>query len=949
MENYWFNPQVIEEIKSLALHFSEKKCVHLVFSGEKGISKHDAIQLYLDALGETKLVLNHLDFSFQEFSVDSFFASSFQYVINQQPFFQNFLRRFSAKQQKYIQQKLGELHHNFGKKEDWYLEIYLELLASIPDKNSMIIILKNIDHIPQADFENLQKFLLNFNNLPIQIIYSRDADDPFKRTISGAKEILITKLSIQSMEKAIQKSLRTSVLNARLITNHCYLKTGGIPLKVSLLLHSLYQSILDHQQPEIIHLKKLQKLKVPESWDDIFCLYYQMEDPIARKVLAVTALLDEPLQSKDFILILLHIGLSKRIIDKWIALGFLKYFWYEGEKCLVVEPLHFKKWIRESIPTEEWADLLITIAQLQLAGKFKKIYPLSDIVHRAGENQLAMTLAENEGYYFYQYKKFLPAIDRLYFFVRTAESAGNYISRLPEVFENLADLYIQLGMYENAFEMLKKYRGTFSETDLERDESVKVKWLEINLKMARVLIEMDSFHEARYLIRETRVKKYSQPHIIAQCYELSGDIEVNLAHPSRAIHYYRKAFVFYQKAKHSANLSSLYDKLKTLVKGNRLQQLKIIREFEAAVDKYDQLIEFRAILFHDEISLLLQNRIFFNLLPKCHSLEKLLNDLYEPKLNLQLTFYLSEIYAQRGKWSLVLRYFSQASKELYVEQHPELQVHILLQLALVYKEQAHYGTAVRMLHSAQEIAVEKNYLDQIHEIKLHLGHVYLLVHNFLKAFDLLKEVQQWANVHHQNHLGFLVRLYLSYYELSHKRMEKSRQMLSEAKRILNQNFSQIDYLNYLFYMAVWLIHADRPTAALWVIHRLLKTSEGIPRYRVSGFYLKGVAEFKRKEYISSKKYLQKALALSTKWDFPWIKYLTLCAQARHSAQTADQKIVQRRYHKACRYIKDLAENMGDNILGTQFLESQSHEDILFFCKKRFPQSEVLRNDLTISL
>lgn len=932
MENYWFNPQVIEEIKSLALHFSEKRCVYLVFSGEKGISKHDAIQLYLEALGETKIVLNHLDFSFQEFREDSFLASSFQYFINQQPFFQNFLQRFSGKQQKYIRQKLEELYNNFSKKEDWYLEIYLELLSSISDKNSMVIILKNIDHIPQPNFETLQKFLLNFTHLPMQVIYTRDADAPFKRTFSGAKEILLSKLSIQSMEKAIQKSFRTSVLNARLITNHCYRKTGGIPLKVSLLLHSLYRSILEQPQPEISHLKKLQKLKIPESWDDIFHLYYQMEDPIDRKVLAITALIDEPVCSKDFILTLLHIGLPKSRIDKWITLGFLKYLWYEGEECLVVEPLHFKKWIRESIPTEELADILITMARLQLAGKFTKIYPLSDIVHRAGENQLAMTLAESEGHYFYQHKKFLPAVDRLYFFVRTAGSVGNYISPLPEVFEKLADLYCQLGMYENAFEMLKKYRETFFKMNLERDKSAKIKWLEINLKMARILIEMDSFHEARYLIRETRVKKYSQSHIIAQCYELLGDIEVNLAHPSRAIHYYKRAFVFYQKAKRSADLHSLYDKLKTLVKGNRQQQLKIIREFEAVLDKNTQLKKFKAILFHDEISLLLQNRIFFNLLPKCYSLEKLLNDLYEPKLNLQLTFYFSEIYAQKGKWSLVLKYFTRANKEFYVKQHPELQVHILLQLALVYKEQAHYGTATRMLHSAQEIAIEKNYLDQIYEIKLHLGHVYLLVHNFLKAFDLLKDVQQWANVHHKSQLGFLVRLYLSYYELSYKRMDKSRQMLSEAKKILNQNFSVIDYLNYLFYIAIWLIQADRPTAALRVIHHLLKTSEGIPRYRLSGLYLKGVAEFKRKEYISSKKYLQKALVLSKKWDFPWIKYLVLCAQARHSAQTENQKVVQRQYHKACRYIKDLAENMGDNILGTQFLESQSHEDILFFCK-----------------
>jgi tetratricopeptide (TPR) repeat protein len=204
------------------------------------------------------------------------------------------------------------------------------------------------------------------------------------------------------------------------------------------------------------------------------------------------------------------------------------------------------------------------------------------------------------------------------------------------------------------------------------------------------------------------------------------------------------------------------------------------------------------------------------------------------------------------------------------------------------------------------------------------------VHNFLKAFESLGEVKEWADRQHQNQLGFLVRLYLSYYEIRQKRMDKARRLLSESKQILNVNFNLIDYLNYLFYLTLWLVNVDRQPQALRVTQQLLFRSKKLPRYQTSGFYLRGLAEFRMKKNTLAQQSLKKGLALSSKWNFPQIKYLILCEQARQSGAGEDQRRSQLHYRRAGQYIRSMAENFGDEILSTQFLESKTHGDILVY-------------------
>ena len=120
------------------------------------------------------------------------------------------------------------------------------------------------------------------------------------------------------------------------------------------------------------------------------------------------------------------------------------------------------------------------------------------------------------------------------------------------------------------------------------------------------------------------------------------------------------------------------------------------------------------------------------------------------------------------------------NKEAYVIHRPELNVQTLIQLGMIFKEQARYGDARRILNSGMEICFRNGLHDQINEIKLHLGHIYLLVHSLLRANELLKEVHEWSQRFGNSSIRFLAKLYLSYYELQQNRLENSRKLLTGA-------------------------------------------------------------------------------------------------------------------------------------------------------------------------
>ncbi len=930
----WLSSNILEDVAQILEKPSVETLTKISIVGETGMGKRELISHYVSQLGEKAFIIGHLDFLLHQFTAAFLIRHAMKYYLQTRLEFEEFLNTYSKSHQYYLTEKIRELPAKSEEKFDWFNQIFLEFLNFIVGRKIPVIILENINQLDSLQFGKMENYINSIGHFPVQVIYTINPAGPFKNELKTHHEIILTKPSIQTTESLIRNYFETSSLNARLITNHCYLKAGGNPLKIRLLSSSVYKNLLNPGQEEFLNIKTLQKIRLPETWDEIFSFVLLYQKEIAANLLAFLAHLGDPIRQEDLQNLLKKIKIKQSQISSWIESGFLQKIYWEGNICFMLHPPQFKKWLKNHVPVENLSDIIDKFSSLMNAGILNRIYQISDLMYDIGKIQQAVIFACKEGEFFKEIGDFEHSADRFYFAVRISESESIVLDNLENILESLSDIYMFMGGYENAFEILKKLRALYTSEEDEIAPSIKRKWLQVNLKMAEALVEMDSFQEARYLIRETRVKKFCEGETIGRCYELIGDIESNLAHADQAWHQYRKALGFYSDVKNFSHLIKIYSKLKSYLFENSHQYLDLINQILRSVTAQNGMQEFYAILLRDKIQLLLKNKSYTTALKHCYELWQILFYIYQPKLKVQLVFYLAEIYSQIGKWQLAHSHLKKINTDLYVLHRPELNVQTLIQLGMIYKEQALYGEAQRTLDIGMEISFRYGFHEQMNEIKLHLGHIYLLVHGLLRAHEFLKEVEEWSEKNQQTNILLLAKMYLSYYEVQHKRFEKARVILSQGKKLVNLSSNQIDYLNYLFYFSQWSLEMDRPDKSQRIVDLIIKKSREYPRYQASGYYLQGRLFRQNGNTTEAKNAFQKAINISDKCNFPYIRYLTFCENARLSRQVDSENVVRKIYRNSCKLIHNLAEYINDTILSTQFLESGFHEDIIRYCREQ---------------
>ena len=934
LENYkdtnWFNHQTIEEINSI-LNSTLTSGIHKIsITGREGLGKHDLIHYLSQQFSSKHLLIQHLNFALEKFSFHKFLSDAFQFYLKKHPEFKSYLKRYPVSSRQYITDRLAEFPQRVEMDLDWYLEIFLQFLKHVSHKKVILIILENLNQLDGYQFERLETFVKRLKEFPVYVIATIDPEGTFKHKLPDFHQLVLSKLSIQSVEKSIQAYFNTSSINARLITNHCFLKTNGNALKIRYLLFAYYRSIL---HKDIIEIQKLQRLKIPESWEEIFPMLFSQIAPENSYFLIFLSYLNEPILSEDLQLMFTALKLKKKILPEWLKSGILREVNYRGQIYYDIRQLNFKKWLRNQASLEDLKEILLKFGLLLEKRKFHTIYLLSELVYGIGEIEMASRLAIIEGETYLKNGDFDIAADRFYFALRISES-HDFLPPLPtDILEKLGDIYLSRESYENAFEIFKRLRLAYGSRNEISNDDLRKKWMQVNLKMIRALVEMDSFQEARYLIREIRVKKFSDMETLGKSLELLGDIESNLARVDQAQQNYWEAFKCFQKAKNVAGLYSVYFKLRTSLKNQPAQFEQLIQQILDIIPGQVEFLENRGWILRDRIRLLLNKKKYRNALKDVYELRRILQKIYYPRLKVQLAFYVGEIYAQLGKWQLALSTLREINKEAYVIHRPELNVQTLIQLGMIFKEQARYGDARRILNSGMEICFRNGLHDQINEIKLHLGHIYLLVHSLLRANELLKEVHEWSERYRVTSIRFLAKLYLSYYELQQNRLENSRKLLTGAKKILNTSVTNVDYLNYLFYLCLWLLKADRVTQAKHVVNLMLKKAKDYPRYQAICYFLMGKVHLQMKDQQQSAKVFNRAITISRRWSFPQVQYLVLCEIALNSLLRDPGKETKADIRKACRFIEEMAENIGDEILAAQFRESQFHEDLLHYCRQ----------------
>ncbi len=928
---FWMSPEIIEKVKNVTAVPPGEQLFRILISGEMGSGSHELVEKILADYPKKYIILFRINLARTNFSATFFVSHILSHTVYGKGSFKKFLQSFTTEHQYYIRQKLELLPHHVGASYDWYLEIIFEYLARITPEITPFIIIENVDKSDPLQINKLESFLNQFSDYPIRVIYTYNPEGTFKHDIPVNRELILSKLSIHTVERMIQKYFDTTSLNARLITNHCYLKSGGNPAKIRLLLFSFYQPILNSGEQGYIDVKKMQPIKIPESWEDIFTSALRQMTGKIREVYSLILSLEEGINEKDLQKLDKKIQFGMKVCNDWLKSGLLHKISYGKEITYTSPEILFQKWQKTVYPLEILKEVLLIFADLQLSKSLENVYPLSDLLLDLGDAERAVRSAQIEAEYFYGKGRYDKAADRLYLVIRLMESSVVNSDNIHRLLRRLGDYYLHLESYENAFEIFKKLRNLYSESN---NISGRKQWLEINLMMSRALVNMDAFQEARYLIRETRVKKFCDPATIGQCHELLGDIESNLGRVPKALSHYKQALEIYFEANFEMALSQIYLKLKSAMSDSPLQSGDLINKMIASIPDSKEVQDIKGLLLRDKIQILVGGKQYKKGLHVCHQLEQLLRLIYQPKIHVQLTFYYSEIYAQLGKWDSAVQHLSKLNEELYVIRRPELKVQTSIQLGMIYKEQALYGPSQKILKQALEICFRHGFHEYSNEIKLHLGHIHLLVHSLLRAYDFLNETLEWAEQHQKGDLYFLAKLYLAHYEIQHKKFKKARVLLSDAKKILNYSKNLIDHLNYVFYLALWLLAVQRFDHAARVANLLIEKSRDLPRYQASGFYLHGLINRHYKKDVESSKFFRKAIRVSLAWNFPQIRYLSLCELARQSLDNDQPSKYRKAFKTAGQYIYQMASNIEDDILSAQFLESKFHEDILKFCREQ---------------
>ncbi|MEJ2633988.1 MAG: tetratricopeptide repeat protein [Calditrichia bacterium] len=931
----WFRKQVLSDLQLLLQDPVSQSPYVITLQGEEGMGKSDLITHLVLHLPFNNLLIKQYDLNYEFFSAaDLAHQKLLDLKKSGDAVFRSFLENFSPRLQEYILNNISADVQVSSVQQNWLQDLFLQFLTFMAQEKSLLLIFENIHQTDRIRFEELESFIRRISHLPVRVLFTADPEGPFDHDYYSNKTIMLDKLSVQEAEHSIQEYFDTSPINARLLSNHCYLKTGGNPLKIRFLLESLYRPLMNEKSGEFINVRALQNIRISGQWEEIYRSVFASLTEDSQHLLALFAHLGVPVLKADLLEILRALNQKSTIIDCWVNGGFIREVIIADEIYYMLPGSAWKKWIQAVLPVDAIKDSYEILSELSGSGRLKRVYPLSDLLYEANELDASLKLAWQEACALQEQGKLNEASDRLYFIVRIARIDPARFPDILNVLEKLGDIYLKMGAYENAFEILRYLREIITNRAQEKETANPQEWLDVNIKMTRALIAMDAFQEARYLIREMQVKQFCDPESTGACHELQGDIETSLAHQNYAVQEYHKAIEKYRQVKSGIRIYSVYKKLKLILKNQPVEYQALIAEILEFMHASGNVKAFEAALLRDEIQHLLAGKEYIAALKSCIRLRRLLREIYQPHLFIQMTFYFGEIYARLGKWKLAISHFEKIVDSFLIRHKSLLHVQVYIQLGLMYKEQARYGEARRILEQGMELCFRHNYFSEQNEIKLHLGHIYLLVHGLLRAQEYLLEAHNWANSNQQRDILILAKLYLAYYEIQQNRLDPARNWLREAKKLVNLSDNPLDFLNYLFYLDLWMLESDKPAKARIVADLVLKKAGDIPRYQAAAYYLLTSVHAARGNYGEAEKSLQRGLKISHKWHLPQVRYLLYCRGARLAYGRQDDGKFLKELKDACRFIYEIADRILDEILRTQFLEAKYHEDILNWCMER---------------
>jgi|GEM_PF-5996429 len=772
----------------------------------------------------------------------------------------------------------------------------LQGLQPAPETNSFISLLESLHDIPMVIFNSVKDEVSLESDLPVQPVQMK-------------------RLSVIETERLLAEDLQMNSITARLITNFVHIKSDGNERKIRCMVEAYYQSLFHKDPMSLVTSGELQQIQASASLEEIFKTLLERFGSDVVGLLAMIAKMDDPLPKSDF----QEICTMLKVSSDDVSLLFKTLLLRDENEYIHMDWPELRVYLKRNTPIDH------TLKPLQyfngeLLEELRGFnFQISDQLFDIGNKPMAINFAYREARGFRVSRQPERALERFSFIKRNLAREPEQVELLRSVLRESGELQRERGLFEVAFESFRELREL-----LHRD--FPEEWVAVTLQMADVLIEMDAYSEARYLLQEIKIKNIAGPNEKALAGLLYGKVERYCGNPGYAIRHYEEAAVLLPEIADERLSWRVYD---TLIR---------CYEEENRQDKLQQLIERSNELFEnngryylrarlDHLRRLLKTEKYTAALPEVIALYRGYRNL-DATAHKQLKLYLSEIYAFLGKWYLSRSHLLQLLKMPLLMTGTANRLQLLFNLGIVEKELARYGPAMQNLTEAGELALEIGQEGEYQRIMAHLGHAHMLVRGFVRAGELLNASHRWAKEQHDEELLLQTSLFLASYEMQHARLDSAMTYLSKGKSFVNLLDHSLEKLNYIYYLVSFHLEANDLEKAGDIVGFWEEQCRGIAKFENLALWLSGRVAMKKSRLEKAEPKLNEALDRAQRFKLPHLEFLVVRDLAALAKEQGDAENLGKFIKMAHQSFEKLLDAVGDPILRQQLEESREYDMLL---------------------
>ena len=802
----------------------------------------------------------------------------------------------------------------------WERNIFSALVNFMAEAHPRCLVLANIPEDPSPGQLGVIRALQDVRH-PLVVISTGERPLPMER-LEGFQEfqVPLEKLPVRDAEHLVARYAGTSMINARLITNHIYIKSGGQTRLIRPMVDCYFRAILPDDPDALIEHARLQHIKPGSQPEMLFnSLTAFLPGPLL-KLLALLSRVNDPLPMSLFVRLAREMEIPRSALGRWLKSGLLHRVTYQDLEAVTILWPEWRRYLRHQVQIEELGDLLAFLSGLLDKTELPWPVEFSPLFDLAGDSHTAIWLAQREARAFRHLEQQRRSLERYAYLRRNLKRIRDKRVSLAEILGEQGQLQFEMGLYENAFESLREFRETLS-----REQSAE--WIRTSLTMADALIRMDAFQEARYLIQELKPKDIETPFVRAFADLLLGELEENLGHPGYAYRHFWRALESATASTPEWLIRRILDHLRHPAREGKLKQ-SYHDVLTQGLDTLPANSDLSLRLNLEKIREMMNVGSVMEALRLARDIFRRGGPLSHPGWAVQLHLYLAEIYGYLGKWHLSRSYLRRLLGEPLLTPPGPLRIQVEVDLAIVEKELGHYGKSLERLQNALiDVGTANEQARLRHQIFVHMGHIYLLVQGVLRARELLEGSLQWAQGHPDPELAMQAALFLTSYELQLERPDSAQRYLDIARANVEQVDVALDSLNLRYYDILLQIHRGGLERAEEEVARMSDAARGVVKFEILSLWLAGKVRMARGDYDSAQTLLKGALEAASRFRLPQVVLQTCRDLSRLATLRGDLENEALYQQAAGKAFEKVLEGVGDEILQRQMAESREYQEL----------------------